>query len=185
MFNNKIIFLLLISFSISPNNIFADMDEYAMKAILMSKISNYVDWPENSSVNDKKKPFVIGILGDNPFGKILENLYNDKDKKIKNKEVRIEYLKKINEIDGLSILFISKSKNNELEKILKFAKHEKILTISDTETFGEKGVLINFFFQGNKIKFELNESASLNEGFSIDYRLRKIAKLIATKKGGK
>jgi hypothetical protein len=51
---------------------------------LLEKISRFVNWPENSGINDTSKPFIIGILGKNPFGNTLEQVfesYNIKNKK--------------------------------------------------------------------------------------------------------
>src|SRR4026208_1666609 len=45
--------------------------EYELKAAILFKFANFVEWPTEVLPHDKS-PFVIGILGDNPFGSDLE-----------------------------------------------------------------------------------------------------------------
>jgi hypothetical protein len=82
--------LLLLHFSL-----LATEDEYFRKAALLQKISEYIKWPEEMGMNDSSKPFVIGVIGKNPFGSTLENCYQEKKSKIKKSRSNIfQYRKK-------------------------------------------------------------------------------------------
>jgi len=175
--------LYLISIGLGPLNIIAQSSEYNVKAVLLWKITQYIEWPAESALEDTTKPFTIAVLGSNPFGSILDDMYSSEGRKIKNKNVTIEYFSKVNRINKCHILFISGSERKNMENIFSHLKGKPILTVGDTEKLGEKGIHINFYISNNKTKFELNEAAADEAGFTVDYRLRNIAKITGRRKG--
>ncbi len=92
-----------------------------------------------------------------------------------------------NEIDSgkiltCKLLFISKSKKDDLEKILEITNGKAILTMGDTKGMGEKGVLINFFLSKHKVRFEINEEAVQSSGLILSVQLLQLSKSIKRKK---
>ena len=76
------------------------------------------------------------------------------------------------------MLIISKISENYLKTILSKVKNKKILTISDQKGFAEKGVMLHFINQKNKVKFELNRASLNNSGLSASSELLKLAILV-------
>ena len=71
--------LLAVLLFLSQNtNVHAQQEEYTMKAVAFEKISMFITWPD-SVFNRNSNEFVITVLGQNPFGDILENVYKDKN----------------------------------------------------------------------------------------------------------
>jgi len=159
-----------------PGIALAQASEYNVKAVFLERFTRFIEWPEESDVNDTSQPFILGVIGENSFGSKLEQIYSKQ--KIKDKKVEIRYISDINEIPGCNLLFISKSEKKALSKILSLTRERQILTIGDTKNFGERGVLINFYIVGNKIRFEINESEARNSGLFISYRLLNLAKIV-------
>jgi len=149
-----------------------------MKAVALEKISRFIEWPETNSVNDSSKPFIIKVIGENPFGTILENIYSNH--KIKNKPIKIEYISSTGEIKDCHLLFISNSKRSELGEITVAIKNKPILTISETKGFAEEGVHVNLLIINNKLRFEINETAIKTSSISVSYLLIKVAKIIGS-----
>ncbi len=154
----------------------AQESEYNVKALFLERFTRFIEWPEESAVNDISQPFILGIIGENPFGTILEQIYSQK--KIKDKKVEIRYISDKNEIPGCHLLFISKSEKKALSKILSFTREKQILTVSDTKKFAAQGVLINLYIVENKIRFEINELEARDSGLFISYRLLNLAKIV-------
>lgn len=150
--------------------------EYTIKAVFLERFTRFIEWPEELAISDTLKPFDIVVIGENPFGATLDQIYTTQ--KIRNKKVKIRYISNLQEISSCHLLFISKSKKNNLIKILSYTMKNHILTISDTEDFAEMGVLINFYDAENKIKFEINESAVRDSGLSMSYLLLKYAIIV-------
>ena len=159
--------------------VFSQPQEYSVKAVFIERFTQFIDWPKEVLSETAPPFFIIGVIGENPFGNELENLYNSK--LIKNKNVKILYLNSASEIDLCHVLFISSSKKNEILSILNLTSFKPILTIGDTTGFCEKGVLINFFVENSKIRFAINNTAFQNAGLTVSYHLLKYAKVISNK----
>jgi hypothetical protein len=150
--------------------------ENTMKAVALEKLSLFISWPDNTLKNDPSQEFVIGVLDQTSFGNKLKEVY--KEKKIKERKVKIINSKNIQELTECHILIIPNIKINELNKVLAFVKGKPILTISDSEGFAEAGCFINFYAYENKLRFEINQMAMKDAGFTVDYRLLKVSKVL-------
>lgn len=170
----KIQIFLVVLLAICLSKLYGQHSEYIMKAVFFEKFSRFIEWPnELSNPND---PFIITILGDNPFNNILEDIYATQ--KIKNRKVIINYANRLSNVKTTHILFISGSEKSHLSEILNYTKDKPILTISDTDGFAKQGVLINYYIEENKIRFEINETAVKRSGLYISFRLMQTAKVI-------
>ncbi len=184
LYLKAIIFLLLTFISITlPAYNPKQKSEYDVKAVFITRILPYIEWPEESGISYKTKPFTIVILGRNPFGSVLEDIYSSEEQKVKNKTVVIQYVKDIDDINQCDLLFIANHDKEKLYRTLLYVKGKPILTVSDTKGFGQEGVHVNFYIKDNKTRFEFNEQSASNDGFKVDYRLRNIAKIVGLKKG--
>ena len=164
-----------------PISTAAQQSEYTMKAVFLEHFTRFIEWPEPSGIDDVSSPFLIAIIGENPFGSILGQIYSEQ--KIKNKKVEIKYISTPDNIPDCHILFISGSSQEILPEILSITKNKPILTVSDTKGFAEMGVLINFYLIGDKIKFEINEKAVHESGLVMSYRLLSLARIVNQARG--
>ena len=87
---------------------------------------------------------------------------DDIDKEIRNKNVTIQYLTKIDDSINCDVLFVSESYKDDLNDVLLYTKGKPILTIGDTEGFAKEGLIINFYLSEQKIRFEINEKNRLS-----------------------
>ncbi len=154
----------------------AQFDEYLIKAVFIEKFTRFIEWPKNSSVYNKSHPFKISVIGEDPFKGKLEEYYSDKE--IKNKSVEIEYHESFNDSINCNILFVAEIDDDEIEDIISYAKIKSILTVSDTKGYAKKGIIINFFIDENKIRFEINEKSARDNNISISHLLLNTARII-------
>ncbi|MCK4763700.1 MAG: YfiR family protein [Candidatus Aminicenantes bacterium] len=157
--------------------LFPVKDEYYRKAALFRVISHYCLWPEEAGMSDNSSPFVIGVMGRNPFKNILEEFYSRH--KIKNKKVEIRDVSYLTGIPGCHILFLSKSiKKDLLARVLAVTHSRPVLTIGETPGFAEKGVLLNFYISDNRILLEVNGTALRKSSLQMDPLLLRLARII-------
>ena len=170
----RIVYGIIVSlFLLSTNwNLHAqdNIEEYDVKKIMIFKITSFIEWPENSNINNLQKPVVISIIGDNPFKGKLKKLATNQHK-IKNKRVIVRNIQSIDEINGSDILFISSSERYDISKIIKYTHNKAILTIGDAKGFTEKGVMIGLIQRGENIKFYINKKEADQCGFYISSQL--------------
>jgi hypothetical protein len=162
------------------SSLFSIEDEYYRKAALFKVFGQYIQWPEHSGINDQSRPFVIGVIGKNPFGSILFKAYSQMQYKIKNKHVEIRLIESIDDeaLKGCNILFLSKTVKKELKEILKITSKKPILTIAETKGFTEKGVLFNLYVCKNKFCFEINTLALRESRLIVDSQVLSAANII-------
>jgi hypothetical protein len=149
--------------------------EYQLKAAFILNFAKFVEWPP-AAFAEPASPIVLGILGNNPFGDALERTIQDKT--INNRPLVIKGLRTSAEATNCHILFISASEEARLQEIFDGLRGASVLTVGEAANFiqkGEKGGMINFFRQGNKIRFQINEVAAKKVELKISSKLLSLA----------
>jgi hypothetical protein len=154
----------------------AGFEEYGLKAVYIERITRFLTWPKAVSEEQTTIPFVIGILGENPFGTALHELYADRH--IKKRPIKVRELTSLEGANQCHILFICRSEEERLAEILKVTRGKPILTIGDTAGFAELGVLVNLVLEGEKLRFVINEAAFHNAGIIVDSLMLKVARIV-------
>lgn len=155
---------------------FSQANVYVLKAVYLEKFSRFVTWPEECSMDDPTKPFVISVLGRSPLADNLEQIYSIQ--KINNKKVVIKRISELYEIENSHILVIAETERKNLQNILTVTRNLPVLTIGEAPFFAEKGVLINFYEVNNKLRFEINETALLQSPLQMSFYLLNSAKIV-------
>ena len=146
--------------------------EYQLKAAFLLNFAKFVEWPP-AAFAGATSPMVLGILGENPFGDVLERTIRDKT--INNHPLVVKELHSSAEATNCHILFIGTSEKARLPEILAGLHGAGVLTVSETAGFTESGGMINFFRQGNKIRFQIKEVAAKSAGLKISSKLLSLA----------
>ena len=151
--------------------------EYQLKAAYIEKFTHFIRWP-NLPAGGENPRFRITILGEDPFGRYIDELF--RTVAVKAMPVEIRRIRKIEELDSTHILFICRSEKDRLKRILERVRHRPILTIGDTPGYAEAGVILNLFKKDNYIRFEANLTAIADSGLEVNSRLLKLAKIVGT-----
>jgi hypothetical protein len=147
--------------------------EYRVKAEFLERFTRFIDWPAGT---DGHGPFLIGVIGENPFNGFLEEIASGR--RIKGRPVEIRRLTDPAQADSCQVVFICASERDRLRRILSRTETKPILTIADSSGFAAAGVLINFYTTGETVHFEMNESAIERSGLKVSSRLLKLARLV-------
>lgn len=136
--------LLLLLFTI---NLLPRQHEDRLKLLLICQIANrYIEWPAETGIADRNKPFVIGLVGESPFAILMEGAYNTfpSPLKVKNKNVALRNIKQVEQIPGCHLLFISELPGRLLARLDEFTHAKPVLTIADSIDFVDEGIHISF-----------------------------------------
>jgi hypothetical protein len=113
----------------------------------------------------------------NPFGKIFQEVEN-RIIKSKGKKLVIRrlgaYHNNIN-LGKCDMLFICRSEQQNVRKILNKLKDRPVLTTADTMGFLEKGGMINLVKSGKYVKWEINQKPAKDSGLRISSQLLRTA----------
>jgi hypothetical protein len=120
------------------------------------------------------------VMGDNPFGDYLERLA--RDRKIKDRSVRLTFPAKLSELTACHLLFIASNETARVGAIVRRTRGTPILTIGDTTGFAEVGVLVNFFLERDLVRFEVNVDEARRSGLAFSAKLLKLARIVRSPK---
>jgi hypothetical protein len=142
--------------------------EYQLKAAFIYHFAQFVSWPATNSA-DTGSPFVIGVLGENPFGPVLEQAVHGKT--LNEHPLMVKDIRSLTEANHVQILFISSSEKKRFQEIFAALADKSVLTVGEADTFLESGGIINFVREGTKIHFQINEQAAKNAHLKISSKL--------------
>src|SRR5260370_26407871 len=125
-----------------------DSSDYLIKAGFIYNFANLVGWPQGGFAQTDS-PIVIGILGTDPFGGIIDRILADKQ--IDARHFVIKRLKWGMDLKGCDILFIGSSEAAHLEEVIHALKGVPVLTIGETPGFAKRGCIINLIVEDNKV----------------------------------
>lgn len=154
------------------------LGEYEVKAVFIYNLAKFIEWPDKSL--DNSSTLTLYILGDDPFGTDLDAI---RGKLIKGKSVVVKQIDSPDALKNVGILFISSSEKERLRDILKGISRLPILTVGDTQSFAQRGVMVNFYIENSKIRFEINMEAANMAGLKISSNLLRMGTIIAPPKG--
>lgn len=170
---------MVLFFLVAPPAISSQPSEYMVKAVALEKLALFIEWPEDQKT-DLDQTFIIAVLEPNPMREALEEVY--KNHKIKGKTVKIKIINDIRELDRIDpchVLFIPEMNPTKLAKVLEMTRKKPVLTIADAEGYASLGCDMNFYFNSEgKLRFEINQEAMKADGFSIDFKLLNLAKVV-------
>lgn len=146
--------------------------EYTVKGAFIYNFALFVDWPPSAFESDSA-PFVIGVLGKNPFGAALAKV---EGQSIKNRKVVVRTLTSVEDAGACQLVFISASERGRLHQILAALRKNHVLTVSDIDGFAGAGGMINFVTMEDKVRFEINLKEARNAKLRISSQLLKLAR---------
>jgi len=165
-----VIFLLLCPFHVSAQQTKAS--ENAVKATYLYNFGRFVQWPTDAATA-KGNSFPICILGEDPFGAVLDSILSGES--IDGKTVVAKRVSKSQETLDCRVLYISSSEDSRLKEILAGVDNAAVLTVSDIPQFSQRGGMIQFVLAGNKIRFEVNLTNAQTAGLTMSSDLLKVA----------
>ena len=146
--------------------------EYWVKAAFIYNIFKFVDEKEDGSAGD----YLFCVMGEAPF---ISDFNSIKDKLIDGKKIVIKQIDDPKNAHCRAI-FITASEQSHISQITRQLKPLGVLTISDTTGFGKKGVMINFYLDQNKVRFEINLGAAEEAGVKISSKLLNLSSIVKT-----
>src|SRR5690348_14647680 len=106
----------------APQN--SAIPEYRVKATFLFQFTQFVDWPATAFSNDQSS-LVIGILGDDPFGTLLDETVHDE--KANGHPLVVERYRRLDEVKNCHLLFVSQSEGKRLSEIVSTLRGQSTL----------------------------------------------------------
>ncbi len=151
----------------------SEVTEARVRLALIEKLVRFVDWPGEAPPPDR--PFVLAVVGRTPFGDELDEYFRRRT--IKNRPVRIRYLKTLEDLGECDLLYVCASEKDRIPALLALVRHRPILTLGETPGFTRAGVMVGLIREGDRIGFELNLTRAKEAGFRFSPGFIQLAKV--------
>lgn len=159
----------------------AESREYQIKAAFLVNFIQFVTWPTSAFVNEDA-PFHIGVLGNDPFGLALDQTVQGET--VNHRKIVVQRVQHIEDCKDCQMIFVSRSEEKNLTAILAKLDSGPVLTVSETRNFAQRGGVINFYLEGNKVRFEINPVAAQRDKLKISAQLLSLGKIVESSGGG-
>ena len=151
--------------------------EYQVKAVFVFNFSRFVEWSPQA-FTAPNAPFVIGILGSDPFGTRLDEAV--RGEQIDQHPLVVRRFRTLGEIGDCQLLYIDRSEGAQLQQILAALDHRNTLTVSELDQSSERGVMIQFTTENNRIRLRINVESAHAAGLTISSKLLRPAEIVST-----
>jgi hypothetical protein len=148
--------------------------EYELKAAFVYNFARFVEWPVQA-FKEPSDPIKVCILGENPFGRALDNALQGKA--VGSRAFVLEQISDPRHAIGCHILFVSASERKHLRAILEVIT-SGVLTVGDMDGFAAQGGVVNFKLEDSKIRFEINVAAAGQQSLRVSSKLLSVAKVV-------
>jgi len=149
--------------------------EYQVKAAFLFNFAKFVEWPAGA-FESAEAPIVIGVLGDDPFGRALDDAIDGKT--IGGRRLVARRFTRVQESRGAHVLFVSTSEAPRLRQVLAGLAGASAMTVGDAPRFAEQGGVAGFLSHESKVRFCINRAAEARAGLKIGSQLLKLATLV-------
>ena len=149
-------------------------DEYQGKAAFLYNFAKFVEWP--SGTLGSSNAIAICVLGQNPFGRVLEDTVGGKT--VDGKTFVVRRVSDVKAAALCQILFVSSSERSRLESMLGELRAGHVLTVGESDAFIDEGGVINLKLDSGKVQIQININAAEQAGVRISSKLLSLAQII-------
>ncbi len=133
----------------------AEEPEYRVKAEFLFNFLKFVEWPPAAG----DSPWVIGVLGQDPFGEILDETVRGKI--VNGRTVDVRRYSRLADVKDCNILFIGHAEFERMGVPAQALLIQKgLLTVGESPGFLKAGGMINFYVEENRVHFEIRPSVA-------------------------
>lgn len=167
-----LIFFPLFSSSESPSSLVPT----DIEAAYLYNFGKFVRFP--AAPTQDPASFSICILGEDRFAGALDSLIANES--IEGRKIVTRRLLSPELGNHCQILYIAPSEENRVQKDLAALDKKPVLTVSSLPGFLERGGMVQFLLQNNRVRFAVNLAAAEKSGLSLSSDLLKVAVRVET-----
>ena len=154
--------------------------EYEVKAAFLYNFAKFTQWPDRAFA-DAQAPLLIGVVGSDPFGPILDRTVAGKTVGRRRFVVK-RFAKPSDGLRDCHVLFIGSSAAEWISSSLAALRGAPVLTVGESDLFCENGGIINLVLRQNRVRFQISAGAADRAGLTLSSRLLRLAEIVPSKK---
>ncbi len=147
--------------------------EYQVKAAFLLNFTKFVEWPA-SAFAAADSPIAICVWGNDPFGKLLDQIVAEEV--VDGRKVVVRRIKGAPAPHTCQALFVNGTGKEAAGSLS--ALGPGVLTIGEGEGFVRRGGMIAFVVENRRVRFGINESAAEAAGLKLSSKLLNVARSV-------
>jgi len=149
--------------------------EYELKATFLFNFTKYATWPDDA-FERADSPFVVGVLGPDPFKDVLDRTM--KDKVAAGRRIVVERYPRMSQVGSPHLLFVTERDPALAGAVPKEFAKRPILLVGDCEEFATVGGGVGFFLRRGDLRFAINPDALARARISVSVQVMKLARIV-------
>jgi hypothetical protein len=151
--------------------------ELSVKATFLPKFMAYVAWPP-ASVPQATEPFVICVIGRDPFGARLEQAVSGQ--RVEQHPLALRRLPTTDGAASCRLAFVGGSASQSAEAALRALHGSPVLTVTDARLGPARG-MVHFDLKDGRVRFHIDEADAATSDLAISSRLLGLALTVKTR----
>lgn len=151
-----------------PGSLLAENLEYQVKAAFLFNFLKFVEWPPAAP----DAPWVIGVLGHDPFGETLE--WTVRGKFVNGRKVAVRRYNKASDVKDCNILFLGR----DYDERSGIPTQPGLLTVGESSGFLKAGGIVSFYIEENRVRFEIRPESARAAGLRVSPQLLKLGRTL-------
>jgi hypothetical protein len=153
--------------------------EALLKIEFIERFTRFVEWP--AAAFERQELFILCIAGSGP---VADSLYQVTGfGRFKDHPIAFRRVRPSDSLKSCHLLFVAADEASNVPAFVAATINHPILTIVDVPRSAERGALISFYREGERVLFEINLGTANKSGLKISSRLLKLARLFGAEKG--
>ncbi len=143
----------------------------AVEAADLYKFADFVQWP--AAVEAAPGPFTLCIVGDGPFGAMLDAVVQGQA--VRGHSIVVQRYAAIANNPGCRTVFAAGSSAETPAQIIAAVRGTPVLTVTSEAADDASAGIINFVLRDQRVRFEIDAAAAAANGLSISSKLQGLA----------
>ncbi len=148
---------------------------YEIKAMYLRNFAMFTSWPREA-FGSSRAPLVVAVVGRDPFGPLLEKHLGQRV--VGTRKVELRRYTNLDELGPAHMVFLGEMSADERDAVLERYAVVHTLVIGEETGLALNGGTINFYFERDRVRFEINPAAAKRAELVISSQLLKLARVI-------
>jgi hypothetical protein len=151
--------------------------EYEVKAAFLYNFAKFVEWPDNA-FSTADAPFVLCIVGNDPFDGALERVISDRT--AHGRKILVRRMQEPAG-GGCHLVFFAESENDRVARLVhtvQTAQSAPVLTVGETEAFEDSEGMIRLVVEEGGVRFDIDAASAERAGLKFSSQLLKLARRV-------
>ncbi|HUI80109.1 MAG TPA: YfiR family protein [Bryobacteraceae bacterium] len=147
--------------------------EYQVKAAFLLNFTKFIEWPPNAFANSSS-PFAICILGNDPFGRALDDVVAGEA--VGDRRLIVRRIDEAPAPQACQVVFIA-ANVKDLAKIMG-GLAPGVLTVGEGDSFVREGGIIGFVIDNRRVRFDISPPAAERATLKLSSKLLSVARSV-------